>query len=188
MRFQWEHLAAGAAAIVVLMLTWFAGPIFHVAGANALVLRGGILLLGVLAIIGLLLWARSSRPALPPVDKIQPPAAVSSVGAFVGAAGASQDVDILLREAASKVAAARLASVVTHLLGAAILRIRRRARRRQEPQCAIRLHGRRRCWRRGSLRSRNRRGYRRGHRRGHQMARTLAFAATIWRRARGHRR
>ena len=114
MRFQWEHLAAGAAAIVVLMLTWFAGPIFHVAGANAFVLRGGILLLGVLAIIGLLLWARSSRPALPPVDKIQPPAAASSVaasaGAFVGAAGASQDVDILLREAAGKVAAARLAA------------------------------------------------------------------------------
>src|SRR5690348_1635099 len=114
MRFQWEHLAAGAAAIVVLMLTWFAGPIFHVVGANALVLRGGILLLGALAIVGLILWARSSRPAVPPVDKFQPPAAVSSAGAsagaFVGAAGASQDVDILIREAAGKVAAARLAA------------------------------------------------------------------------------
>ncbi|MHB8502843.1 MAG: ImcF-related family protein [Candidatus Acidiferrales bacterium] len=111
MRFQWEHLAAGAAAIVVLMLTWFAGPIFHVVGTNALVLRGGILLLGVIAIIGLLLWARSSRPSLPGAEEIHAPAAAASAGAFVGAsAGASQDVDILIREAAGKVAAARLAA------------------------------------------------------------------------------
>jgi type VI secretion system protein ImpL len=106
MRFHWEHLAAGAAAIVVLMLTWFAGPIFHVAGANALVLRGGILLLGVISIIGLLLWARSVRPSLPAVEAGSLPQ-ISSSG---GAAGASQDVDILIREAASKVAAARLAA------------------------------------------------------------------------------
>ena len=65
MRFQWQHLAAGAAAIVVLMMTWFGPQIFHVAGSNALVLRGGILLLGVIAVIGLLLWARSSMPAMP---------------------------------------------------------------------------------------------------------------------------
>src|SRR5690348_4383787 len=106
MRLHWEHLAAGAAAIVVLMLTWFAGPIFHVAGANALVLRGGILLLGVISIIGLLLWARSSRPSLPAVEAGTLPQITSSSGA----AGASQDVDILIREAASKVAAARLAA------------------------------------------------------------------------------
>ncbi len=104
MRFQWEHLAAGAAAIVVLMLTWFAAPIFHVAGANALVLRGGILLLGVISIIGLLLWARASRPPMPAADEgpSQP------AGAPGGAA--SGDVDILIREAAGKVAAARLAA------------------------------------------------------------------------------
>ena len=114
MRFQWEYLAAGAAAIVVLMLTWFAGPIFHVVGTNAIVLRAGILLLGVIAIIGLLLWARSSRPSLPVAEEIPvpaAPAAVTSAGAFVAAsAGAAQDVDILINEAASKVAAARLAA------------------------------------------------------------------------------
>ncbi len=115
MRFYWEYLAGGAAAIVVLMLTWFAGPIFHVAGTNALVLRAGILLLGVIAIIGLLLWARSSRPSLPsaPEVSVQPPAALAGASAVVSSsasAGASQDVDILIREAASKVAAARLAA------------------------------------------------------------------------------
>jgi hypothetical protein len=99
MRFHWEHLAAGAAAIVVLMLTWFAGPIFHVVGSNALVLRGGILLLGVISIIGLLLWARSARPSLPAAE----PGSIVQMSASSGASGASQDVDILVREAAGKV-------------------------------------------------------------------------------------
>ena len=104
MRFQWQHLAAGAAAIVVLMLTWFGPQILHVAGTNAVVLRGGILLLGVIGIIGLLLWARSSFPQQPASEESSAPAAGASSGA------ASQDVDILTREAAGKVAAARLAA------------------------------------------------------------------------------
>jgi type VI secretion system protein ImpL len=111
MRFQWQHLAAGAAAIVVLMLTWFGPQIFHVAGTNAIVLRGGILLLGVIAVIGLLLWAHSQMPAMPVAEQIQTPAAASFAGVSVGAsAGASQDVDILIREASGKVASARLAA------------------------------------------------------------------------------
>ena len=117
MRFHWEHLAAGAATIVVLMLTWFVGPIFHVVGTNALVLRGGILLLGVIAVIGLLLWARSNRPSLPapsvPSAPSMPSAASAvSVGASFSSSssGAAQDVDILIREASGKVAAARLAA------------------------------------------------------------------------------
>jgi type VI secretion system protein ImpL len=104
MRFQWQHLAAGAAAIVVLMLTWFGPQILHVAGTNAIVLRGGILLLGVIAVIGLLLWARSALPQQPASDESPAPTAGASGGA------ASQDVDILTREAAGKVAAARLAA------------------------------------------------------------------------------
>src|SRR5580693_8968791 len=104
MRFQWQHLAAGAAAIVVLMLTWFGPQIFHAAGTNAIVLRGGILLLGVIAVIGLLLWARSSMPQLPGSEESSAPQAGASGGA------ASQDIDILVREAAGKVAAARLAA------------------------------------------------------------------------------
>lgn len=103
MRFQWQHLAAGAAAIVVLMLTWFGPQILHVAGTNAVVLRGGILLLGVIAVIGLLLWARSAMPPMPTSEEGAPSAAASG-------GAASQDVDILIREAAGKVAAARLAA------------------------------------------------------------------------------
>jgi type VI secretion system protein ImpL len=104
MRFQWQHLAAGAAAIVVLMLTWFGPQIFHAVGTNAIVLRGGILLLGVIAIIGLLLWARSLMPAQPGAEE-----SASEPSGVTGGA-ASQDVDILIREAAGKVAAARLAA------------------------------------------------------------------------------
>jgi type VI secretion system protein ImpL len=111
MRFQWQHLAAGAAAIVVLMLTWFGPQILHVTGTNAIVLRGGILLLGVIAVIGLLLWARSSMPAMPGAEEFHAPAAPAFAGASMAAsAGASQDVDILIRDAAVKVAAARLAA------------------------------------------------------------------------------
>jgi type VI secretion system protein ImpL len=111
MRFQWQHLAAGAAAIVILMLTWFGPQIFHVAGTNAIVLRGGILLLGVIAVIGLVLWARSSMPTLPAAEEPRLSAAPSYAGVSSGAsAGASQDVDILIRDASVKVAAARLAA------------------------------------------------------------------------------
>jgi type VI secretion system protein ImpL len=111
MRFQWQHLAAGAAAIVILMLTWFGPQILHVAGTNAIVLRGGILLLGVIAVIGLILWARSSMPALPAAEEPRVPPAPSYAGVSGGAsAGASQDVDILIRDASVKVAAARLAA------------------------------------------------------------------------------
>ena len=104
MRFRWEHLAAGAAAIVVLMLTWFSAPIFHVAGANAVVLRGGILLLGAISIAGFLAWAKSKQPSVPAVEDRPAPAAPAAT------AGGSNDVDILVSEAAGKVAAARLAA------------------------------------------------------------------------------
>lgn len=107
MRLQWENLAAGAAGIIVLMLVWFAAPIFHVTGVNALVLRGGILLLGVICILGLLLWARSKRPALPAAPSAEASAAPR---AMPGAGSGSEDVDILIREATEKVAAARLAA------------------------------------------------------------------------------
>lgn len=104
MRAQWQYLAAGAAAIVVLMLTWFGPSIFfHLVGTNALVLRLGILLLGAIAIIGLILWAKSAMPPMPASDE------PSSQPAAAGAGGAaSQDIDILVREATGKVAAARL--------------------------------------------------------------------------------
>ena len=104
MRFRWEHLAAVAAAILVLMATWFSVPIFHVTGTNAIVLRIGILLLGIIAIIGFLVWVHSKHPSLPVTE--DRPAQSSSAAS----AGAAQDVDILIKEASNKVAAARLAA------------------------------------------------------------------------------
>src|SRR5215471_19076461 len=104
MQLRWEYLAAGAAGIVVLMLVWFVGPIFHVAGVNALVLRGGILLLGVICILGLLLWARSKRPPESAAEESAAPKSVKTVG------GGSEDVEVLIQEATGKLAAARLAA------------------------------------------------------------------------------
>ena len=114
MQFRWEHLAAVAAAIIVLLLTWFVPPIFHVSGANAIVLRVGIVLLGAIAIIALLLWARVNQPPLPSVEDPTAQAKAAVGGAFQSGAvqggAASQDVDILIREASQRVAAARLAA------------------------------------------------------------------------------
>src|SRR5277367_2979592 len=104
MRFQWHHLAAGATAILVLMLVWFSPFIFPITGANALVLRGGILLLGVVTIFGLLLWARTKVPATSAKEESSAEDHMRPYG------GGSKDVDILVRDAAIKVAAARLAA------------------------------------------------------------------------------
>jgi len=108
MQFRWEHLAAVALAIVILLLAWFVGPIFHLAGANLLILRAGIILLGVVAIIGLLLWARSHQPPLPTSEERPAIPAVPKIPGSASSGAASQDIDILIREASAKVAAARL--------------------------------------------------------------------------------
>ena len=102
MQIRREYLGAAAASILVLLLVWFIGPIFHLTGANAMVLRGGILLLGIICIVGLLLWASSKRPSQ------SAPEQNTRVNAASGRT--SEDADILLREAAHKVAAARLAT------------------------------------------------------------------------------
>jgi type VI secretion system protein ImpL len=113
MQLRWEYLAAVALAIVVLLLAWFVVPVLHLTGANALVLRVGIILLGVVAIIGLLLWARSHQPPLPVTeDRPALPAATKAAAASSGGA-AAQDIDILIREASTKVSAARLAAGAT---------------------------------------------------------------------------
>jgi type VI secretion system protein ImpL len=122
MRFYWEHLAAGAVGVITLVLAWFVGPIFHMSGANAWVLRGAILLLGAIVIIGLILYARAQHPQLPAVPSGRPsapsipavPSAASSAAAGVAAVAGSgsgdpyAELDYLVREAAGKVAAARL--------------------------------------------------------------------------------
>ena len=124
MRFYWEHLAAGAVGVITLVLAWFVGPIFHMNGANAWVLRAAILVLGAIVIIGLILYARSQHPSVPAVPTSMPstpsvsmPTAASAVtSAATGAAAmaghgsgdAFAEIDYVVREAANKVAAARL--------------------------------------------------------------------------------
>ncbi len=90
------------------MLTWFGPQILHVAGTNALVLRGGILLAGChcrhrITSVGSLLEAFHAGGL-----KKSRPGRARYAGASGGLSGASQDVDILIRDAAGKVAAARL--------------------------------------------------------------------------------
>ena len=125
MRFYWEHLAAVAVGVVTLVLMWFIGSIFHMSGANVWVLRGAIFVLGAIVIVGLILYARSQHPSLPNVPTSMPstpsmptmPSGVSAASSAAvgmasaggrGGADAYGDIDYLVREAATKVAAARL--------------------------------------------------------------------------------
>src|ERR1700722_14436871 len=63
MKLTWEYLAAAAAFVVTLLLAWFIGVWVKLAGANLLILRVGIIVLGVLCILGFLMWARGQGPA-----------------------------------------------------------------------------------------------------------------------------
>ena len=109
MRFRWQYLAAVAAVILVLLVAYFLPSWAGVRGGDALVLRVGTLLLGGTGILGLLLWARANQPQTPAVEDPSAKAKASFGGSAQGGA-ASQDVDVLVREASAKVAAARLAA------------------------------------------------------------------------------
>src|SRR6185312_2474275 len=61
MKLTWEYLAAAAAFVVTLLLAWFVGIWVHLQGANLLILRLGIVVLGVLCILGFLMWARGQK-------------------------------------------------------------------------------------------------------------------------------
>lgn len=102
MKLTWENLAAGAAAIVTLLLAWFVGIWLHLQGANLWILRIGILALGALCVVGIILWARSERASK------APHAPESSRAEPVGPDFAGADIDRLVREAESKVASSRL--------------------------------------------------------------------------------
>ena len=131
MRFSWEHLVAIGAAVIVVLLAWFSGSWFHVAGSDRIILSVGILVIGAAGIGGFLMWARSKQPARPSVSMQAPsvpgipsmpsvPSVPSVPGISVSATGASagavftgsglapEDINLLIREAESKVASARL--------------------------------------------------------------------------------
>jgi type VI secretion system protein ImpL len=112
MRFSWEHLAAIGGAVFVILVAWFSGSWFHVSGLDRAILSGGILVIGAACIAGFLLWVISKQPSRP-LASIQAPsaAAVAAVGVnptFARSALVSEDINVLIREAETKVKSARL--------------------------------------------------------------------------------
>jgi type VI secretion system protein ImpL len=111
MRFSWEHLVAIGAAVVVVLLAWFSPSWFHVTGLDRVILSGGILVIGAACIGGFLLWARSNPP-LRASASMQAPSASGVVAAaapsFGGSALVPEDLNLLIREAETKVKSARL--------------------------------------------------------------------------------
>ena len=114
MRFSWEHLVAIGGTVLVVLFAWFSGSWFHVTGLDRAILSGGIMVIGAACIGGFLLWAHSKQPVKPPASMQAPSvarvaAAGASAGAsFAGSALAPEDIHLLIREAESKVATARL--------------------------------------------------------------------------------
>jgi type VI secretion system protein ImpL len=110
MRLTWEWLVAVAALIVVLLLVWFMG-LTPLKGSDLLILRLGVLFLGLLGITGFLWWANSKKAAQAP----PPPArrAAESEAAAAAAGGAAGDVESIIREAAAKLAASKLGKTAT---------------------------------------------------------------------------
>lgn len=107
MRFSWEHLVAIGAAVLVVLLAWFSGSWFHLTGLNQVILSVGILVIGAACIAGFLLWARSKQPARPSVQ-ISSPVSVAAGVSSGGSGLAPEDITLLVRDAESKVASARL--------------------------------------------------------------------------------
>jgi type VI secretion system protein ImpL len=111
MKFSWEHLLAICLAVIILLLAWFSPSWFHLTGLNRAILSIGILIIGAAAIAGLLLWARSNQMSRPPVAMKAPAApGIPAVAApsFQGAGLGPEEINVLIREAQSKVASARL--------------------------------------------------------------------------------
>src|SRR5579863_7343253 len=112
MKFSWVHLAAIGGTVLVVLLAWFSGSWFHVMGLDRAILSGGILVIGATCIGGFLLWARSKQPTRPSISVQAPSVAgvavpgASAGAAFAGSALAPEDINLLIREAESKVASA----------------------------------------------------------------------------------
>lgn len=96
-----QILACSAAAVVVLLIAWFLGPVLHLTGTNLWILRIGILVLGALVIGAVWFWLRSK---MPPEEKEQSQQGASSADA----AAAPDDIDRLVHEAGVKIASSRL--------------------------------------------------------------------------------
>lgn len=99
MRLTWEWLAAVAALIVIVLLVWFLG-FTPLRGGDLLILRLGVLILGLLGIVGFLWWSWSKKAGAAPAPR---KAAAASSAPMAG-----DDVDSLVREAAARLASSKL--------------------------------------------------------------------------------
>jgi type VI secretion system protein ImpL len=109
MRFSWEHLVALGASVLVIVLAWFSGNWFHVLGLDRAILTGGILLIGAAVIGGLLMWTQSKQAVAATAGKIPRKDVEQSAGDPPSDSGlVPEDITILIRDAESKVASARL--------------------------------------------------------------------------------
>ncbi|MGH9575642.1 MAG: ImcF-related family protein [Candidatus Acidiferrales bacterium] len=112
MKLTWEYLAAAAAFVVTLLLAWFVSVWVHLQGANLVILRLGIVVLGVLCILGFLMWARGQKipaaTAVPGMPAVPAAPSASAVVAAIASDISPDDIDRLVREAEKKVAGSRL--------------------------------------------------------------------------------
>ena len=109
MKLTWEYLAAAAAFVVTLLLAWFVGIWVHLQGANLVILRLGIIVLGVLCILGFLMWARGQKVAVAAAVPGMPAApSASAVVAAIASDISPDDIDRLVHEAEKRVAGSRL--------------------------------------------------------------------------------
>lgn len=116
MKLTWEYLAAAAAFVVTLLLAWFIGIWVHLAGTNLVILRMGIVVLGVLCILGFLMWARGEKiaaagiaaPAMPKMPTAPSAPSASAVVAAIASDVSPDDIDRIVHEAEKKVASSRL--------------------------------------------------------------------------------
>lgn len=109
MRLTWEWIVAAALLIVVLLLVWFTA-MTPLKGGDLLILRLGILILGLLGIVGFLWWANSKKTAsAPPPAKAAP----SGDAGARASGGAGDDVESLVREAAARLASSKLGKQAT---------------------------------------------------------------------------
>jgi len=109
MRFSWEHFAAVGASVLVIVLAWFSGNWFHVLGLDRAILTGGILVIGAALIGGFLLWKQSKQAIAVSAPKMRPIEVEQSAGGPPSSSGLDpEDITLLIRDAESKVASARL--------------------------------------------------------------------------------
>src|SRR5713226_859030 len=91
---------AAVALVVCLLLSWFAGSMLHLQSPDIWILRGGLAFLS-LAVIGGFVWYRMRSES-------KGGSAAAAEGGQESAPGGLEEIDLLFREAETKLASARL--------------------------------------------------------------------------------